>query len=443
MTPTTETEFETFLNTEERPSLDTVLSTKLTVCTDGKARKQFIEDLTGLEKEAEREGMGPDDRLRIGAGWWVLGDTDRALEIMGRTLSTPVALYITGRAFLESREYDEAIDRFEKALSKEPDTFVFQIALVEAHRKAGAIDTAGQMLETLRKKHDKEPALHYELGMLQELEGLHDGAFDEYERALALDENHGKSLFRLACNYDLLGEDELALEYYERARGLQPTYVNALINLGVLYDDMGKYGKASDCFREVLNVCPSHPRARMYLKDAKAAQNKYYDEDQLRDHDRQEQIMRTPVTDFELSVRSRNCLEKMNIRTLGDLVSKDEAELLAYKNFGETSLVEIKELLTARGLKLGQGKSDENGDSARRLGNLLRDMSDQLLEEPIAKLGLSLRCERAMESLEIRTIGELVSKTEAELMTVKNFGQTSLDEIREALAQRGLTVKSI
>src|SRR5438034_8316315 len=51
-----------------------------------------------------------------------------------------------------------------------------------------------------------------------------------------------------------------------------------------------------------------------------------------------------PVTDFELSVRSRNCLRKMNIRTLGDLTRTTEAALLASKNFGETSLSEIKEI---------------------------------------------------------------------------------------------------
>ena len=50
------------------------------------------------------------------------------------------------------------------------------------------------------------------------------------------------------------------------------------------------------------------------------------------------QLLEIPVTDFELSVRSRNCLRKMNIRTLGDLTRTTEAALLASKNFGETSL---------------------------------------------------------------------------------------------------------
>ena len=50
----------------------------------------------------------------------------------------------------------------------------------------------------------------------------------------------------------------------------------------------------------------------------------YYDEDLERKEDRLNQILRIPITDFELSVRARNCLNKMDILTLGDLVKKTE-----------------------------------------------------------------------------------------------------------------------
>src|SRR6185437_4893571 len=74
-----------------------------------------------------------------------------------------------------------------------------------------------------------------------------------------------------------------------------------------------------------------------------------------------------PITDFELSVRSRNCLKKMNIRSLGDLLKTSEAELLSYKNFGETSLNEIKALLAQKGLRLGQAAEDKSGAAAAML----------------------------------------------------------------------------
>lgn len=59
------------------------------------------------------------------------------------------------------------------------------------------------------------------------------------------------------------------------------------------------------------------------------------------------------VDDLELSVRSANCLKNANIRYIGELVCKSEAEMLKTKNFGRKSLNEIKEILTTMGLGLG------------------------------------------------------------------------------------------
>ncbi len=59
------------------------------------------------------------------------------------------------------------------------------------------------------------------------------------------------------------------------------------------------------------------------------------------------------VDDLELSVRSANCLKNANIRYIGELVQKTEAEMLKTKNFGRKSLNEIKDILGEMGLSLG------------------------------------------------------------------------------------------
>jgi len=59
------------------------------------------------------------------------------------------------------------------------------------------------------------------------------------------------------------------------------------------------------------------------------------------------------VDELELSVRSANCLQNANIRTIGELVQRSEAEMLKTKNFGRKSLNEIKEVLQSMGLQLG------------------------------------------------------------------------------------------
>ena len=79
-----------------------------------------------------------------------------------------------------------------------------------------------------------------------------------------------------------------------------------------------------------------------------------YDYESDRRQEQMAQILKIPVNQFELSVRSRNCLEKMGIATLGDLTRITEQALLSSKNFGETSLVEIREMLSNKGLSIGQ-----------------------------------------------------------------------------------------
>jgi DNA-directed RNA polymerase subunit alpha len=77
-----------------------------------------------------------------------------------------------------------------------------------------------------------------------------------------------------------------------------------------------------------------------------------YPEDEEEKETFNENLLRS-VDELELSVRSANCLKHANIKLIGDLVQKTEAEILATKNFGRKSLNEIKEILAEMGLSLG------------------------------------------------------------------------------------------
>ena len=65
------------------------------------------------------------------------------------------------------------------------------------------------------------------------------------------------------------------------------------------------------------------------------------------------EMVNKPISELELSVRSANCLEAANIKTIGDLIQKTEAQMLKYKNFGKKSLSEITAILISMGLSLG------------------------------------------------------------------------------------------
>jgi DNA-directed RNA polymerase subunit alpha len=178
------------------------------------------------------------------------------------------------------------------------------------------------------------------------------------------------------------------------------------------------------------------------MKDVQASREMVIEEEQDRDIFKRKALLDTPVTDFELSVRARTCLKKMNIRTLGDLLRVTEAELLSYKNFGESSLVEIKKMLSVKGLKLGQGLEDAHRQARRALIEQYKGTGQEaVLAKPVSDLQLSVRARKALQLLSIQTLGDLASHTEAELMGVKNFGATSLKEIKERLTEHGLALR--
>ncbi|MBL4819171.1 MAG: DNA-directed RNA polymerase subunit alpha [Deltaproteobacteria bacterium] len=68
---------------------------------------------------------------------------------------------------------------------------------------------------------------------------------------------------------------------------------------------------------------------------------------------RMRKLLKTKLTDLDLSVRALNCLKAAEIKSLGDLVTYDVADMLKFRNFGKKSLVELEELLRAKNLSFG------------------------------------------------------------------------------------------
>jgi len=64
-------------------------------------------------------------------------------------------------------------------------------------------------------------------------------------------------------------------------------------------------------------------------------------------------LLKMSVDELELSVRSHNCLMAANIKTIGDLVRRDEQEMLKFRNFGRKSLSELSKILEEKGITFG------------------------------------------------------------------------------------------
>ena len=273
-----------------------------------------------------------------------------------------------------------------------------------------------------------------------EADGNRIGAIEALRGASASGDE--RVLFRLAWLLDLCGEEDESIHFYQRCVDTERPLVNALLNLAVLIEDRGDFATAEKYLQMVVKTDPNNLRGRLFLRDVQASKDMYYDEVEARDQAKHNALMDTPVTDFELSVRARNCLKKMEIRTLGDLLKVSEAELLSYKNFGETSLVEIKAMLTSRSLRLGQNLETQYHRVRAEVYDYLKEQApEEVLKRPFSSLNFSVRARKALQILGVQTVGDLATRTEAELLGIKNFGTTSLVEIHERLATVGLGLR--
>ncbi|MCB9918310.1 MAG: tetratricopeptide repeat protein [Planctomycetes bacterium] len=390
-------------------------------------RSEYEQLRSWLHQQSEEE-------QRVGIGYWALGAWKDAEQLLEDHAGQPMVDALRAYALLSRGRFAEARNVIGTPKDAE-EASVFALTFVR-ERDVPAVEKIvadlGHVAGTATE--------HFLRGWLAEQSLDVDDAIDHYERAYELDPFLADNCFHFARLLELRGDDEAALDIYEQTIERLPPNPSMLANLGLLYEDLEEFAQSEACYRTILKADPTNARARLFLEDVLASKNMQYDEDQERREDKRNAILRTPVTDFELSVRSRNCLAKMGIRTLGDLVQKTEAELLSYKNFGETSLMEIQQILHAKNLRLGMDADELDETALQGPRTPLGDQSDPR-NRPIAELELSVRSRRVVDMFKLRTIGDLCQKTEAELMACPNFGQTSLNEIKSKLDELGLGLK--
>ena len=400
-----------------------------------------------LESEDSGGKMSPARRVRLGVAHYLLGNYDSALARFKKGDGGALALFYVAKTQFALGLYSEALKSYDVAQKAGYCANECTLGRAEIYRYQNQPEEALKQLDKLHGAVEQTAEYLCQRGaalaqLLYDEEGnlLSEQAIKFYERAVAADKRHPGALFGLAIESERRGNDEEALELYKKAISRFPTHSGALFNLGVLYEDMGLYDQAIVCFQRVADAQPTNSRARLFFKDAKASSEMFIDEETQRRKDRMSQILSLPVTDFELSVRSRNCLKTMGIMTLANLCSHTEQDLLASKNFGETSLVEIREMLTLKGLRLGLFATEKQAVDTFDVSSLSPEVQETL-ERPVTDLNLSVRARKCMNRLNIQTIGELVRKSADEMLECKNFGVTSLNEIREKLIPFGIKLR--
>ena len=108
-----------------------------------------------------------------------------------------------------------------------------------------------------------------------------------------------------------------------------------------------------DALKEAAKILIQHfmlfSDEKITLESPEHESNQEFDEEVL--HMRQ--LLKTKLTDMNLSVRALNCLKAADVETLGDLVQYNKTDLLKFRNFGKKSLSELDDLLLSLNLSFG------------------------------------------------------------------------------------------
>jgi DNA-directed RNA polymerase subunit alpha len=401
------------------------------------------QELGAFQSDVENATEPPmRDVITTGIGFYLLGDHEQADMYLARAGNEPLGIFYHALVLTALGRFEDAALRFQEAGSQGFDQVDCTLRRAGAIRAMGRLEEAESLLRASAAEGATRAEYSYQMGCILSDRGDTYGAVEYFERAVDMDSHHTRALFSLAGENSLRGNDDEAIRLYERCLAKPPQYVGALLNLGLLYEDAENYPAAAYCFRRVLDVDGTHERARLYLKDIDATSDMFYDEESARAEFRTRQVLDRPITDFELTVRSRNCLERIGMRTLEDLTRTTEQELLSNRNFGETSLTEVRELMSAHSLKVGQNAGREREQVTE---DQLEDLTPEqrtLRERSVADLNLSVRARKCMTRLGITTLGGLIRRTADELLASKNFGVTSLNEVRAQLAELGLNLRN-
>jgi DNA-directed RNA polymerase subunit alpha len=393
----------------------------------------------------ERVASGQGDSLKLAIGLFVLGKLSEALEVFAACPSSVLRHALAAEAALGLNRFDEAIASLREAAQAGGDALEMDMRIAAVHLRLGDTKAAESLLEKHRSAGESQASWYYTCGLLAESQADREAALTEYERAIELDPEHAESMFRAARLFDLCGEDEEALDLYKRLTRQPRAHINALLNASVVYEDLGRYEDAMSCLRRVVKAYPNHRRARLFMKSVESCKQMIVEEAGEEPLDAATRLLSTPLSEYELTVRARNCLKKMNIRTLGELMRLTEAELLAYKNFGETSLNEIKSLLSKKGLRLGMQPEEVDVGSVEQVVQqkvTLPPGQEALLSKSVSELELSVRSRRCLQRLNVQTLADLVQYTESDLLATRNFGVTSLNEIKARLAEHDLQLST-
>lgn len=143
-----------------------------------------------------------------------------------------------------------------------------------------------------------------------------------------------------------------------------------------------------------------------------------------------------PIQKLKLPERCLNALLRAGLDTIGKVLVKSDDELLRVRNFGKMYMIQLdEELQQSLGITRCHNNSHKLEKMKTELQELISKNNQSQFLASVDILNLSVRTSNALKRAKIHTVGELLSKSDEELLKVKNLGLLCLNEIDEKLKQ--------
>lgn len=162
------------------------------------------------------------------------------------------------------------------------------------------------------------------------------------------------------------------------------------------------------------------------------------------------QLNEMTIEELELSVRSFNCLKRVGINTVTELVSKTREDMMRVRNLGRKGLEEVENKLISLGLSFSESVSTEDDDlfsvtmgEIPVMGGLQDSPSENsgYLGMSIEELDLSVRAYNCLKRHGVETVEDIIAMSEDDLMKVRNLGRRSMEEVIQKINSMGLSIK--
>lgn len=201
-------------------------------------------------------------------GYWKNGFT-LFYHAAEKTDGNWLANFNVGNAYLRSKRYNEAAERYKLTLKFKPDHIKAHINLGMAMLRQGKEEEAVRLFKAALKLDKNSAEAHGNLGIVYAQKGRLDEAESHFREAVRLEPDNGKAYANLGSLLWSQGSREEALEFFIKGVRLAPGDANTRNNLGNALWAMDRLEEAKEQFTEALRINPGHGQARRNLINLK------------------------------------------------------------------------------------------------------------------------------------------------------------------------------